>query len=477
VPLLVMAGGAIGTSRMLAIKEGHTQRACSYAAVVGPPGSAKTPALELIVEPAHAESERLREEWEKEMEVYANDLREYEKAMKANKKDGGEKLAKPKKPILRRLTVSDATAESLVSILNENPRGVVLVRDELIGWVKAMNCYREGGKGADQQFWLSAWSGVTVEVDRKKTHDQGPLIARKPFVGVIGGLVPEKLSTLRGDRRNERAAQDGFMDRILFSYPRELPITGETWQEVSPDARESWRRAYNAIRGIKAVPVVEGIGPVRRRPYYVRLTAEARVEWQRFTYDHAAEVNGDDFPVHLKEPWSKLRGYCGRLALIVHYLRWAGGEIAGDKADVDDESMRRAVALVDYFKSHARRVYSAIEADPRIKEAKRVIRWVWTRQFSESLNSLKGAQRNIVSRSDIHAGVWGGSRRVEELEGVLDLLCKLNYLRQKEDKEHPGRGRKPSPQFEVNPEILTPGNPFREFRDSENSEREPGEEG
>jgi hypothetical protein len=317
---------------------------------------------------------------------------------------------------------------------------------------------------------------VTVEVDRKKTHDQGPLIARKPFVGVIGGLVPEKLSTLRGDRRSERAAQDGFMDRILFSYPRELPLTGETWMEVSPDAQEAWRRAYDAMRKIEAVPVMEGIGLVRRRPYYVRLTADARQEWQRFTYDHAAEVNADDFPAHLKEPWSKMRGYCGRLALIVHYLRWAGGEIAGDKADVDDESMRRAVALVDYFKSHARRVYSAIEADPRIKEAKRVIRWL-RQAFCESVNSVKGCQRNLVSRRDVHAGVWGGSRSVEELESVLDLLCKLNYLRQEAEKEHPGRARKPSSAFEVNPFLLTSREPFTEFTDSQNSahERELGE--
>jgi hypothetical protein len=73
-----------------------------------------------------------------------------------------------------------------VPILTENPRGVVLVRDELAGWVLAMNQYREGGKGADQQFWLSAWSGANVTVDRKGTHAAGPLRVRHPFVGVVG---------------------------------------------------------------------------------------------------------------------------------------------------------------------------------------------------------------------------------------------------------------------------------------------------
>jgi hypothetical protein len=50
----------------------------------------------------------------------------------------------------------------------------------------------------------------------------------------------------------------------------------------------------------------------------VNLTAEGRVAWQQFTRDHAAERNAADFPAHLAGPWSKLRGYCGRFALIIH---------------------------------------------------------------------------------------------------------------------------------------------------------------
>ena|ERR1700677_4974495 len=45
VPLLTIAGAAIGASRVLEIKPGWRERPCLYAAVIGPPGSAKTPAL------------------------------------------------------------------------------------------------------------------------------------------------------------------------------------------------------------------------------------------------------------------------------------------------------------------------------------------------------------------------------------------------------------------------------------------------
>jgi hypothetical protein len=45
VPLLAIAGAAIGASRALQIKPGWQERPCLYAAVVAPPGSAKSPAL------------------------------------------------------------------------------------------------------------------------------------------------------------------------------------------------------------------------------------------------------------------------------------------------------------------------------------------------------------------------------------------------------------------------------------------------
>jgi hypothetical protein len=64
VPLLALASTALGASRALAIKGSHVQRASLYAAVVGPPGSAKTPAQELVVEPAHEIEEALHADWE-----------------------------------------------------------------------------------------------------------------------------------------------------------------------------------------------------------------------------------------------------------------------------------------------------------------------------------------------------------------------------------------------------------------------------
>jgi DNA polymerase-1 len=453
VPIVATAGAAIGASRKLAIKTSHLQGACVFAGVVGPPGSAKTPALQLVVEPLRDMEECLQTVWDQAMVGYEAAMEEYERALKEFKKNGGERPEKPNRPVLERITVTDTTAEALVPILKENPRGVVLVRDELIGWVQAMNQYREGGKGADQQFWLSAWSGEAVTVDRKKTHDQGPLRVRHPFICVIGGLTPDKMRLLRGDRPRQQAEQDGFIDRILLSYPTEPAVVQENWLEVSETALAELCRLVARLRSLAMVPVQEG-GLIKGwRPFIVKLTSSGRQAWQNFTQTHADERNAEDFPPQLIGPWSKLRGYAGRLALILHYLRWACGELGeGDAAatsDVDGESMERAARLVAYFKAHAKKVYAAMDADPRTVDAKLVLRWL-----------ARHPELTVFSRRDAHQGLRRNTRfsNPDNLDAPLKLLEQHGYIRSVFEDWARGAGR-PSSKFEVNPLWGHPRNP------------------
>jgi hypothetical protein len=442
VPLLVLAGTALGASRALAVKKGHVQRAIFYAAVIGPPGSAKTPALEFVVEPVHDAEEKIHTDWMKQMEQYQADVDDYEADVKDWKKNPvGGRPKKPERPPLLRRTVNDATAEALVPILQENPRGVALVRDELIGWVQAMNQYREGGKGADQQFWLSAWSGSAVKVDRKKTHAEGPLRVRYPFIGVVGGLTPDKLPTLRGDKPWQRAELDGFIDRVLMAYPKEPPAAGENWLEVADSTRKALCWLLGQLWTLDMVPITDGTGAVvGYRPHIVNLDTTGRQEWQRFTEEHAHEINGGALPPHLIGPWAKLKGYAARLALVVHYLRWAFDE--APDGDVDGISMARATTLVRYFKDHAKKVYAVMDADPKTAAGRKVLRWI------------AGQRKARFQKRDAYQALKGTFKTIDDLEPILTLLEKHGYIRSEPSQDRPGPGRKPSPPYQVHPTLL-----------------------
>lgn len=113
---------------------------------------------------------------------------------------------------MSRCVASDTTVEALVGILENNPRGLLVHKDELAGWVRSMDQYK-GGKGSDRQHWLSFWSGDEVVVDRKSRMGE-PLIVAKPFVSLFGGIQPSMLGELGA------GAEDGLIDRFLFAYPK-----------------------------------------------------------------------------------------------------------------------------------------------------------------------------------------------------------------------------------------------------------------
>src|SRR5262249_38983310 len=103
------------------------------------------------------------------------------------------------RPAPKRCIVSDVTTESLGLLLDENPRGVVMIRGELSGLVASLNQYK-GGKGADRQFYLSLWDGDTIAVDRKSDHarEGAPLFVIHPFGSIFGSLQPDVVVQLRG---------------------------------------------------------------------------------------------------------------------------------------------------------------------------------------------------------------------------------------------------------------------------------------
>ena len=315
--------------------------------------------------------------------------------------------------MLLRVHVEDATVESLAPILMRNPRGVMLIRDELSAWVESANQYKNG-RGSDRQFWLSNWAGVPACIDRKQ--QPVPVIIPHPFVGVVGGIQPDLLGVLG----NPRGRADGSIDRILFAYPEERPVAGWTWDELGEEALAPWRECVQGLLALNMEP-----GPHGLRPFLVGLAADARPGWSELMNGLAREMNADGFAPHLRGPWAKF-GVYARLALIIHFIRF----VAKDAPDqhVDTESIRRAGLLVAYFQSHARRVYCRMAADQETEAAHRVLEWV-----------ARPACRSSRRWEAQAAAVAGVVRRIEDLDAPLGRLVKHHFLRAG-GREEPQRG-------------------------------------
>src|SRR5262249_6974577 len=186
----------------------------------------------------------------------------------------------------------------------------------------AMNQYR-GGRGSDRQFFLTTWSGQAHVVDRKGTQDDGPIRVPHPFLGIVGGMVPDMI----GELCDGKGRHDGFLDRFLFAYPDPVPKTGWKDEGVPPETAAAWSEVLSRL--LTRPMDVRDLPPV---PHVVFFSEEARRAWKALIDAHHAEQRSPDFPDSLQGPWAKLEQYAGRLVLIVHLLHLA--------ADPDDNIAR-----------------------------------------------------------------------------------------------------------------------------------------
>ncbi len=428
VPLLTFAGSAIANARHLAISRTHNQAPCLYAMTVAATGSTKGGPVRLLRKPFDEEQRKRLKKWKQDLEQWEKD---------------DDKEGRGPKPMLSRCVAGNITTESLQILLDENPRGVLMIRDELAGLVAGFNQYKQGGD--DRQFYLSLWDGSPIINDRKSDKSRGgaPVFVLNAFTGIFGTIQPDVVPHLRGHPvHGVPPPDDGFLDRWLPCYPAELPAIGEQWRDVSQGLLDVWAETVGKLLALHMQEDKDGSA----HPCQVRLTDCGRRAWERFTTAHAAEMNAEDFPLFLRGAWAKLRGYAGRLALILHFLCWACEEVESDAEGlhwVDGESMTRAAMLVAYFKGHIRKIHSAMDSDRSVGDARHLLRWI-CRNGKPSF-----------TRRDAYQGTKGTFTKVELLDAPLALLEKRYLIRSQPNADDiRGPGRKPSPAFDVHPSLL-----------------------
>lgn len=341
---LVAYGAAIGNARVIQPKKGWTESAAIFGAVVADPGEKKTAAIKVATDPARRLENKLQRQHERNLDDYASEQRDYEVDKRAAANAGEPAPPPPHCPVAERVRVNDTTVEAVVPILKDNPRGLLLERDELVGWVKGMDQYKSGGRGAERQFWLSTWSSDPVSVDRK--GQQSPVSLLKPFVGLVGGIQPAVLPELAESR------EDGMLERFLFVYPKPLNAMW-TEEDISDEALVAYRDLYHQLRSL-SLSIDEDGDPVE---VPVTFSPEAKEVYIDVYNDHRREMAAPGFPRYLRSVWAKLEAYSLRLMLVLACGRFVGNGVA-ERVEVED--VIKVVALVDYFKDQARRVFGTL---------------------------------------------------------------------------------------------------------------------
>ena len=367
-PILTAIAAAIGNTRRIQLKRGWTAPAILWVAVVGESGTAKTPAFKLAMRPIRERQRRALECHAEAIRQYEADLARYEKALtewKRDKNTAEEPPEKPETPQAERFVVSDTTVEALAPLLLANPRGLLLARDELAGWIGSFDRYTGGKGGADAAHWLSMHNGESIIVDRK-TGNPRTIYVPQAAACVCGGIQPAILHRALGIEHRE----SGLAARLLLTCP---PRKAKRWTEadIDPTAEAEIARQFDRLYELQAIVGDDG----EPRPAVVGMTPEAKAVWKAYYNDHAQEQA--DLAGELSAAWSKLEEYVARLALVIHFARWAADDPTLANADVvDAASMASGIGLATWFKGETRRVYALLGESDEDRERRRLVEWL-----------------------------------------------------------------------------------------------------
>jgi hypothetical protein len=151
-------------------------------------------------------------------------------------------------PQAPRLRMSDVTIEKVALLLaHAMPKGVLMVRDELAGFLLGMNQYNEGARA----FWIEAYGGRPYCVERVK-HPV-PIAVPHLAVAWFGGVQPERLAQLM------READDGLLARFIWLWLDPVPF------DLARDAPDpAWAtEASDRLRLLEMTPGREPGEPAR----------------------------------------------------------------------------------------------------------------------------------------------------------------------------------------------------------------------
>lgn len=331
--LLYSVSVAIGNTHRVEVKRGWLESPVLYLAIVAPPGTNKSHPLNFALQP-------LIEHDKMTFSQYEYQRQEYERAISLTKKEREQQsIDDPVKPVRQKFLMSDYTPEALAEVHKFNKRGIGLYVDELAGWFKNFNRYNNG---SEMEFWLSAWSGKPINIDRKTGE---PVFIPLPFISVCGTIQNGILHELAKGNRT----QNGFIDRILFVIPDN--IQKEYWNdsELCHSVSNNWQ---NIISNLLRLSINQDDNK-NPNPKILKFSPEARrilFKWQKENADQINNIENEA----LRGIYCKMEMYAVRLALILEMMSYACEE--SDKQAICVKSVVGALKLVNYFKNSAVKV-------------------------------------------------------------------------------------------------------------------------
>lgn len=406
-----------------------------WGGIIGRPSAMKSPAMQAALEPVYKLQSAMREGWEADMRAArleesltaldAKDARKRaEKALKSGDRDAARSILESAEPKdageepCPRLIVNDATVEKLGELLNENPRGLLLVRDELPGFLAKMESEE---CASDRAFYLEAFNG-----DGRFTYDRigrGTVHIDNCTLSLIGGIQPSRIVPIvRGAVTG--ATNDGLIQRLQLAV---WPDDATEWRFVDRNPSGPLWEAYEAVFR----DVQDNLPGTPDEPHVMRFTGEAQALFSNWYTALHQEARAGDLPSVLESHLLKMPKTVASLALIFEL-------VDGGREAVGVEATQRALRWASYLRSHADRLYAS--GKTMVEEGAKLI--------VERRHKLPAP----FTARNVHQKAWANLTEARVVAEAIDVLVDANLCREAVRPQGAGGGR-PTQQFEWNPAL------------------------
>jgi len=412
---------------------------------VGRPSAMKTPALAEVLKPLKRLEAEEKKRYEELLDEYSVDVellkltgeqiqKDAKAAIKAKNTAKAREILKQAKveegeaPKRKRYIIYDATIEKLGELLNQNPNGLLLFRDEISGWLKTID--RED-RANDREFWIESFEGKgSYTYDR---IGRGTLDIEAITTSILGGIQPAKLqpyimSNLAGGKND-----DGFIQRLqLAVYPDQQKKWAYVDREPDKDAKEKVFNIYDAIANKIIFPEPKEGEEIPA----IHFDEEAQGFFIEWLTELETELRSNQLHPVMESHLTKYRSLIPSLALVIHIADLAEHE-QFNLIPVGKDALIKAVHWSGYLRTHAERIYG-IGLNSENTAARLIIQKI-----------EEGKLAGGFKARDIKQNGWSGLTGNEFVQNALLLLEDCHYL----SSEKIEGSNRPSVIYHINPAL------------------------
>jgi putative DNA primase/helicase len=294
----------------------------------------------------------------------------------------------PEDAVKPRLVLSDVTIEKVALVLaRAAPKGIVMHRDELAGWLLGMNAYNDNAR----PFWIESYGGRRYSVDRVKHPD--PIVIPRLAVSWHGGIQPERLAQVM------READDGLLARFTWFWPEPVPF-----QIVNKSPMVDWAvTRFDRLRTLNLVASDNGPQPVK-----VPLTEGAVERLERF--GKLLQEKKEGAAGLMQSAIGKGRGLTLRVSHVLEHLYWCAKDgCPGSPEEISEGTLLAAAKFVaEYAMPMAERTYGDAACTTLDRNTATLARWIAKKRPLPTAIHVRDMQRKerlpgLTTAEAIHA--------------------------------------------------------------------------